>query len=96
MKRKRIPAVIIVGNNDGWGLEKEQMRAPYGYHVVAELTPGTRYDEVARSLGGHAELVRAADELGPALQRAFACGVPALVNVALDPADAYPRSTVLA
>jgi len=94
--RYRLPAVIIVGNNDGWGLEKEHMWALYGYHVVAELAPGTRYHDVAAGLGGHGELVRSAAELGPALERALACGGPALVNVALDPADVYPRSTVLA
>ena len=96
MVRHGLPAVLIVGNNDGWGLEKEHMQALFGYHVVAELAPGTRYDEVARSLGGHGELVREAAELGPALERAFSSKTAALVNVALDPADAYPRSTVLA
>ena len=94
--RHGLPAVVVVGNNDGWGLEKQHMQQLYGYHVVADLAPGTRYDEVARSLGGHGETVREAEELGPALRRAFAAGVPALVNVRLDPADAYPRSTVLA
>ena len=48
------------------------MEALYGYSVVAELRPGTRYDEVARALGGHGELVSAPAELarrsnGPSL-----------------------------
>ena len=90
------PAVLVVGNNDGWGLEKHHMQALYGYDVVADLAPGTRYDEIARGLGGRGELVREPAELGPALERAFASPVPALVNVALDPADAYQRSTALA
>ena len=33
------------------------------------------------------------DEIGPALDRAFAAGVPYLVNVITDPAVAYPRTT---
>jgi acetolactate synthase-1/2/3 large subunit len=33
------------------------------------------------------------DEIGPALDRAFASGVPYLVNVLTDPAIAYPRNT---
>ena len=93
--RHGVPAVVAVGNNDGWGLEKHHMRALYGYDVAAELAPGTRYDQVARGLGGHGECVREAAELGPALDRAFAAGKPALVNVMLDPSDAYPRSTAL-
>ncbi len=64
--------------------------------MAAELSPATRYDEVVRALGGAGELVRTAAELGPALDRAFAAGVPYLVNVLTDPADAYPRSSALA
>jgi acetolactate synthase-1/2/3 large subunit len=40
--------------------------------------------------------VTRAAELGPAFERAFAAGVPYLVNVLTDPADAYPRSSNLA
>ena len=94
--RHRLPVVIVVGNNGIWGLEKHPMRAMYGYDVAADLQPETRYDEVVRALGGAGETVRSAAELGPALDRAFAAGVPYLVNVLTDPADAYPRSSVLA
>jgi acetolactate synthase I/II/III large subunit len=68
----------------------------YGYSVAAELQPGCRYDEVVRVLGGHGELVRRPDELRPALDRAFASGKPALVNVLTDPGVAYPRQSNLA
>jgi acetolactate synthase-1/2/3 large subunit len=40
--------------------------------------------------------VSKAADLGGALDRAFAAGVPYLVNVLTDPADAYPRSSNLA
>src|SRR5207237_784297 len=75
------------------GLEKHPMRALYGYDVVAELRPGTRYDQVVAALGGHGELVTDPEEIGPAIDRALAAGVPALVNVLTDPADVYPRSS---
>ena len=94
--RHDLPVVMVVGNNGGWGLEKHPMRAIYGYDVAAELRPETRYDEVVRALGGAGETVRAPGELGPALDRAFASGVPYLVNVLTDPDDSYPRSSVLA
>ncbi len=94
--RHRLPVVMVLGNNSGWGLEKHPMRAIYGYDVAAELQPETRYDEVVRALGGAGEIVRSAADLGPALDRAFAAGVPYLVNVVIDPEDAYPRSSVLA
>jgi acetolactate synthase-1/2/3 large subunit len=91
--RHDLPAVMIVGNNSAWGLEKHPMRFLYGYDVVADLAPGTRYDEVARALGADGETVSSPDGIGPALDRAFSAGGPYLVNVLTDPEIAYPRST---
>ena len=91
--RHRLPVVMVCGNNGAWGLEKHPMRAIYGYDVAADLQPGCRYDDVVRALGGAGELVTKAADIGPALRRAFAAGVPYLVNVVTDPEIAYPRST---
>lgn len=96
LARHDVPVVSVIGNNGIWGLEKHPMEALYGYSVVAELRPGTRYDEVARALGAHGELVAAPGELRPALERAFASGLPAVVNVLTDPSVAYPRRSNLA
>jgi len=94
--RHQLPVVIVVGNNGIWGLEKHPMQALYGYDVAADLQPGCRYDQVVSALGGAGETVTAAAEIGPALERGFASGVPYLVNVITDPAVAYPRSSNLA
>ena len=91
--RHGLPVVMVVGNNGGWGLEKHPMRFLYGYDVAAELAVQTRYDEVVRALGGAGELVTRPADIGPALDRAFAAGVPYLVNVGTDPEVAYPRAT---
>jgi acetolactate synthase-1/2/3 large subunit len=91
--RHGLPVVMVCGNNGAWGLEKHPMRALYGYDVAADLQPGCRYDEVVRALGGAGELVAEPGQIGPALKRAFASGVPYLVNVITDPEIAYPRST---
>jgi len=91
--RHRLPVVMICGNNGIWGLEKHPMQALYGYDVAADLQPQCRYDQVVAALGGAGELVTRPEEIGPALGRAFASGVPYLVNVATDPQIAYPRST---
>jgi len=93
--RHNVPVVSVIGNNGIWALEKHPMEALYGYSVVAELRPGTRYDEVARALGAHGELVTAPGELRRALERAFASGLPAVVNVLTDPDVAYPRRSNL-
>jgi acetolactate synthase I/II/III large subunit len=88
--------VSVIGNNGIWGLEKHPMEALYGYSVVAELRPGTRYDEVVTALGGHGELAATPADLRPALDRAFAAGRPAVVNALTDPTVAYPRRSNLA
>lgn len=90
--RHDLPVVMVVGNNKSWALEKHPMKFLYGYDVIADLLP-TRYDEVAGALGGAGETVADPDEIGPALDRAFAAGVPYLVNVLTDTEVAYPRST---
>lgn len=90
--RHSIPVVMIVGNNAGWALEKHPMRFLYGYDVIADLAP-TPYDEIVTALGGGGETVTDPDQIGPAIDRAMAAGVPYLVNVRTDPDIAYPRST---
>jgi acetolactate synthase-1/2/3 large subunit len=94
--RHGVPVVGVMGNNGIWGLEKHPMEFLYGYSVAAELQPELRYDRVVEALGGHGELVSRPDELRPALERAFASGKPALVNVLTDPSVAYPRRSNLA
>ena len=91
--RHELPVVIIVGNNSAWGLEKHPMRLLHQYDVAADLQPATRYDDVVRALGGAGETVTDPAGIGPALDRAFASGVPYLVNVITDPEKPYPRST---
>ena len=91
--RHRLPVVMVMGNNGAWGLEKGPMQMLYGYDVIADLAPRTRYDEVVRALGGAGEMVTDPAQIGPALDRAFASGVPYLVNVITDVEAAYPRST---
>ncbi|MFM9134177.1 MAG: acetolactate synthase [bacterium] len=90
--RHDLPVVMVVGNNAGWNLERHPMRFLYGYDVAADLRP-TAYDDVVRALGGAGETVTRPRDIGPALDRAFAAGVPYLVNVMTDPEVAYPRST---
>jgi acetolactate synthase I/II/III large subunit len=97
LARHGVAVVCVVGNNGIWALEKHPMEFLYdGWSVAADLSPETRYDRVVEALGGHGELVRAPGELRGALERAFAAGRPALVNVLTDPSVAYPRSSNLA
>ncbi|MCW2845751.1 MAG: acetolactate synthase [Nocardioides sp.] len=91
--RHDLPVVMVMGNNSAWGLEKGPMQMLYGYDVVADLAPRTKYDEVVKALGGAGETVTDPRQIGAAIDRAFASDVPYLVNVITDVDAAYPRAT---
>ena len=95
MVRHKLPVVMVMGNNGIWGLEKHPMQMIYGWDMACDLQPELRYDEVVKALGGAGETVTDPAQLGAALDRAFASGVPYLVNVITDPADQYPRTSNL-
>jgi thiamine pyrophosphate-dependent acetolactate synthase large subunit-like protein len=91
--RHNLPVVMVMGNNSAWGLEKGPMQMLYGYDVIADLAPSTSYDGVVKALGGAGETVADPRQIGPALDRAFASGVPYLVNVITDVNATYPRNS---
>lgn len=83
--RHGLPFVAVVGNDARWNAEHQIQLREYGAARThgCELAPGTRYDLVAAALGAHGEYVTRAEELAPALERAFAAGKPACVNVVI-------------
>jgi acetolactate synthase-1/2/3 large subunit len=76
--RHKLPVVIIVGNDAGWGMERELQGG--GNTVACELRE-TCYDKVMEGFGGAGETIESASQIGPALNRAFQAGVPYLINV---------------
>jgi acetolactate synthase-1/2/3 large subunit len=80
--RFNLPIVGIIGNDSAWGQMMRPQINIYGADrmVATELRP-TRYDRVVEALGGHGELVTEPGQIRPALERAFASGKPACVNV---------------
>ena len=96
MVRQKLPIVSIIGNDGAWGQIKHPQKAMIGHATAAELTPGIRYDKMVESLGGYGELVERPEDIRPALERAFASGLPACVNVLIDPNKPYGRSTNVA
>ncbi len=96
MVRQKLPVVSIIGNDGAWGQIKHPQRAIVGHTTAAELSPGIRYDRMVEALGGYGELVERPEEIRPALERAFASGLPACINVLIDPEKPYGRSTNVA
>jgi acetolactate synthase I/II/III large subunit len=85
--RQRIPFVGIIGNDGAWGQIKVAQEALYGQGnaPASELDPEAPYERMVQALGGHGEKVTSPAEIGPALRRAFDAGVPACLNVMVDP-----------
>jgi acetolactate synthase-1/2/3 large subunit len=80
--RYQIPIVVVVANDSAFGVEVYYQQKWFGLdRVVGTELTNTRWDLLAESLGAHGEFVDAPEQLRPALQRAFASGKPACVNV---------------
>lgn len=84
--RHGLPFVAVVGNDARWNAEHQIQLRDYGANRAhgCELAPGTRYDLAAAALGAHGEFVTRAEDLAPALERAFASGRAACVNVVIE------------
>ena len=80
--RHNLPIIGIIGNDAAWGQMLRPQVSMYGKdRTVGTYLEYTRYDKVVEALGGHGEYVEEPGEIRPALERAFAAGKPALVNV---------------
>ena len=81
-----LPVVSVVGNDRQWGqiaVGQERMYGPDRV-VATRLKDNARYDKVVEALGGYGEFVTEPNEIKPAIERAFASGKPACVNVIMD------------
>jgi acetolactate synthase I/II/III large subunit len=92
MVRHKLPVVSIIGNDGAWGQNKHPQLRRFGHDVAQALSQDVRYDKVVEALGGHGETVTDPNQIRPALERAFAAGVPACINVITDPTIGYGHS----
>jgi len=85
--RQKIPFVGIIGNDGAWGQIKVAQEALYGpgNAPASDLDPEAPYHKMVEGLGGYGEKVTSPGEIKPALKRAFDSGVPACINVMVDP-----------
>jgi acetolactate synthase-1/2/3 large subunit len=78
-RRSRLPVVTVIHDNAAWGVIRfGQQRAGFDLDTALE---GTDYAAIACAFGCHGEHVTDAREIQPALDRALASGLPAVVDV---------------
>jgi acetolactate synthase I/II/III large subunit len=88
MVRQKIPVIAVIGNDAAWTQIRRGQVELYGEaRAVATGLSYARYDEIVRAVGGFGAWVTESHALGPALDEAFACGLPACVNVKLGASD---------
>jgi acetolactate synthase I/II/III large subunit len=84
--RHKVPVVCVVSNDGGWGQIRRAQRRNYSRdRVICTDLGGNRYDRLVEIMGGFGIAVERPEEIGPALEKAFASGKPACVNVMTDP-----------
>jgi acetolactate synthase-1/2/3 large subunit len=92
LARLRLPVVTIVLNNQILGYQKHAETAFFGGFTEACDFAPVDHAAIARACGVRGLRVERSEDVGPALDEAFACGGPAVVDVITDPA-AYPPIT---
>ncbi len=92
--RFNLPIVGVVGNDSAWGQMLRPQVGIYGAErKVAVDLADTRYDKVVEALGGHGEYCEKPEEIRPALERSFASGKPALINVKIRKDEGAPKGS---
>lgn len=96
MARHGMPVVTVVFNNAVWGMSIHGQEAVYGDRgvVVSELADSA-YEKVAEAFGGYGERVAQTTDIADAMKRAFDSGVPACLNVEIDPNVVHPITTMM-
>src|SRR5215472_205122 len=88
MARQGIPVIAVIGNDAGWTQIRRGQIELYGEgRAVATALEHTRYEKVVEACGGLGLWVERIEDLGPALDKAFASDKPACVNVKIASSD---------
>ena len=87
--RLNLPLVTVVGVDNQWGLEVGVYKRTFGHGNSTEpgvhWSKAVRFDKIAEGLGCQGLYVEKAEELGPAIKKAFASGKPSVIHVPIDP-----------
>jgi len=87
-RRHNIPIVVVICNDRLWGNVARPQKINFGkkfFGLGSSLSDKTRYDKYAEAFDCYGELVTNPDEIRPALQRAFDSGIPAVIDVRINP-----------
>ena len=79
-----VAVTVVIANNAQWGMIKNQQKAMWGREIGTSLRE-MDYSKIFAAAGAHAELVTDADQVGPAIRRAWAADKAACIEVKTKP-----------
>lgn len=95
--RKKLPIVVVIGNDQAWGMIMHSQQLRLGHHIPNGTELGwVDYHKMVEVMGGFGVCVEKPEDIRPALEAAFASGKTACVNVKVDPSVISPGSVALA
>ena len=89
-----LPILIVVVNNAMYGTIRMHQERHYPGRVVGTDLRNPDFAAYARAFGAHGETVERTGDFADALERALASGVPALLELRIDPEAITPRATL--
>ncbi|TXT53193.1 MAG: putative acetolactate synthase large subunit [Promethearchaeota archaeon] len=87
-RRLDLPFVVVISNDRLWGMVARGQKIAHGrkyFGLGSSLSDKTRYDKYAEAFDCHGTLVKDPSEIRPALKRAFESGIPAVIDVRINP-----------
>lgn len=78
-RRQGLAVITVIHNNAAWGIIRAGQRNQLDFELGTSLE-GCDYAAIARGFGCHGEVVTRAQDVGPAMERAIASGLPAVLD----------------
>ncbi len=95
--RKKLPIVVIISNDLGWGMIRHSQEIRIGHAIESGSYIGkVDYHKMVEAIGGKGYLVENPKDIRPVLEEAFASGKVCCINVMTDPTTISPASMALA
>ena len=95
--RKGLPIVVVISNDLGWGMIRHSQELRIGHAIEDGTLLGVvEYQKLVEGLGGVGIFVDKVKDIRPALEKAFASGKTACINIMTDPTTVSPGSVALA
>src|SRR5450830_1165182 len=89
-----LPLIVVLLDNAMYGTIRMHQEREYPGRISGTALKNPDFRAYAQAFGGHGERVEHSDDFGPALARARASGLPAILHCLLDPEAITPAGTL--